>query len=706
MAQLDPASAGPQKSSVASNQPKLNKEDVDKKKRNDLMKKRIEACKNYKKQLTSNWNTSIDYRRGKPFNSQTDEDRIAVNMDWSMTKAKQAVLYSQTPQVHVNHAPQTVQTPWVYAFEQRLNDTLVTAGIESVMDEVLPDVINAAGIGGAIVSHETITEMVDVPKIDLSMMPPEIMTMVLQSGKLPNGEEIPMESVPRTVDRRYTVTRISPVDLLWLVNFTGSDFDNSPLVGRTGRATWTEAKQRFNLDDKDKQKVIKSTGEKGTDQKLTHDIEKDKVTEEEEVEFDEIFFKAYYFMEGVKSFNQIHHMIFINGIDEPVVDEPWQGQQFDEEGKVVGAIKYPIRFLTLTYITDEAVPPSDSAIGRPQVNELIKSRTQMMLQRERSLPVRWYDVNRIDPTIQQALMRGVWQGMIPVQGAGDKSIGEIARAQTPQENFTFDSIIKGDLNETWQLGPNQLGNFGQGRQSASEANVVENNFQTRIGRERAKVAKFFVSIAEVLGGLICLYEPRESFPEGFDPSISTTLNYSILADSTVLIDSNQRLKKLMDFINFTAKSGYVNLEPVMKEIAQLSGLDPNVVIQKPSPKPPVEPNISLRLTGVEDMMNPLTLAVLMKAGQAPPPDLIEQAKKLIQLAVTPPLQPPMGPNGPMAGPDGQPMPGGPPPPGGMPPAPLDAMGVQPPMPPLPPVGEANPQMSLMPKINSRADQEV
>jgi len=706
MAQLDPASAGPQKSSVASNQPKLNKEDVDKKKRNDLMKKRIEACKNYKKQLTSNWNTSIDYRRGKPFNSQTDEDRIAVNMDWSMTKAKQAVLYSQTPQVHVNHAPQTVQTPWVYAFEQRLNDTLVTAGIESVMDEVLPDVINAAGIGGAIVSHETITEMVDVPKIDLSMMPPEIMTMVLQSGKLPNGEEIPMESVPRTVDRRYTVTRISPVDLLWLVNFTGSDFDNSPLVGRTGRATWTEAKQRFNLDDKDKQKVIKSTGEKGTDQKLTHDIEKDKVTEEEEVEFDEIFFKAYYFMEGVKSFNQIHHMIFINGIDEPVVDEPWQGQQFDEEGKVVGAIKYPIRFLTLTYITDEAIPPSDSAIGRPQVNELIKSRTQMMLQRERSLPVRWYDVNRIDPTIQQALMRGVWQGMIPVQGAGDKSIGEIARAQTPQENFTFDSIIKGDLNETWQLGPNQLGNFGQGRQSASEANVVENNFQTRIGRERAKVAKFFVSIAEVLGGLICLYEPRESFPEGFDPSISTTLNYSILADSTVLIDSNQRLKKLMDFINFTAKSGYVNLEPVMKEIAQLSGLDPNVVIQKPSPKPPVEPNISLRLTGVEDMMNPLTLAVLMKAGQAPPPDLIEQAKKLIQLAVTPPLQPPMGPNGPMAGPDGQPMPGGPPPPGGMPPAPLDAMGVQPPMPPLPPVGEANPQMSLMPKINSRADQEV
>jgi len=42
-----------------------------------------------------------------------------------------------------------------------------------------------------------------------------------------------------------------------------------------------------------------------------------------------------------------------------------------------------------------------------------------------------------------------------------------------QEDFTFDNIAKGDLNEMWQIGPNQAGNFGSGRQSATEANVVE-----------------------------------------------------------------------------------------------------------------------------------------------------------------------------------------------------------------------------------------
>lgn len=642
-------------------------------------KGRIDACKNYRRKLIQNWSTNIDYRQGKPFASQSDQDRIYVNLDWSLTKSKQASLFSQTPQVRVTHHPDTQQAgPWLQSYERKLNDALMQAGVEAAMDECLPDCINAAGIGAVLVSHDAITEDVTVPAIDIGAMPPQLQAFIMQAGTLPNGDPIPTEVVPKIIDHRYKVTRISPADLLWPLGFNSSDFDNAPWLGRTGRITWAEAKRVFKLTDEDKQSVM---GEERTSQdRLRNDVDKDKTYADDNVTFDEIWYKEHEYDPDAKSFNTLHHMVFVGGKPEPVIDTPWEGQKIDDEsGQIVGAVKFPIRVLTLTYITDETIPPSDSAIGRSQVDEINRARTQIFLQREHSRPFRWGDINRIDPTVFQSVMRGTWQNIIPVQGNGQNIIGEVARAAYPPEDFTFDEIAKQDLNEEWSIGPNQAG-IGKGVETAAEANSIQSNFQTRIGRERAKVAKFFVSIAEVMGGLLCLYEDTAEFGEGFTPLISRALNYSILADSTVLIDANQRLERLVNFINFAAKSGWVDVAPVLKEIATLSGLDPNVVIRPPQPKPPVEPNISLRLSGSEDLTNPLIYAMLLKSGQAPTSELIEQAKQAILQGLTPP---PNAPQGPMAG--AQPM---------MSPAP----------PPAPPkVGDAHPNWEAMSRINKRAN---
>jgi hypothetical protein len=220
---------------------------------------------------------------------------------------------------------------------------------------------------------------------------------------------------------------------------------------------------------------------------------------------------------------------------------------------------------------------------------------------------------------------------------------------------------------------------------------------SRVARDRAKVGSFFTSIAEVLAGLAAIFEDPQQFGEGFTPSISKNLGVSILADSTILLDSNQRLKKLLQFVNYTAKSGAVDIDPVLREIATLSGLDPNLVIKKPEPSPPSEPNMSLRLTGTEDLLNPLALAFMIKSGQAPTQEQIDQAKQLIASAVTPPPQPAGGPPGapgqegmmgdPMnaaIGPDGQPMP---------PQGPI-------PEPPPPQPGEANPNWNTMSRVNA------
>jgi hypothetical protein len=239
------------------------------------------------------------------------------------------------------------------------------------------------------------------------------------------------------------------------------------------------------------------------------------------------------------------------------------------------------------------------------------------------------------------------------------------------ENYKFDEIAKLDLQEIWTIGSNQQSS-GSGVETKGEANIIQNNFQTKVGRERARVASFFVGIAEVLGGMMCLYEDPTSFGEQFDPTaLVDKLSFSILADSTVLVDSQQRLERLNNFLNTYAKSGWVAIEPVLKEIATLVGLDPSAVIRAPEPQSPPPPNISLRLTGGDDMMNPLLLAFMLKTGQAPEPELVEKARALIESAVTP-RPAVVSPQGTPAGPPTN-------------------------------IGEANPEAGLLPAITKRAE---
>lgn len=658
---------------------KIDPQDEKRKKLNEEFRQRIAATKLYRRKLISNWAVNIDYRRGKPFASQLDEDQIAVNLDWALTKSKVASLFSQVPQARVNHGedllPKT--TPWVVAFEKKLNDNLIKAGIESAMEECLPDCINAAGIGVVIVSYEAITENVDVP-LD------------------PQNPDAGTTTVPNVVDYRYVVKRISPSDYLWPINYNGSNMDQSPWIGRSGRMTWASAVKNFGLKEEDRVSIL------GEDRpmmdKLTHDVERDKIAADDEVPFDEIFYREHeYDVEGT-SYSSIHHLVFVAGKEKPVLDEPWKGQKLQPDHKIFGAQNYPIRVLSLAYLTDESIPPSDSAIGRPQVNEINKIRTQMIRQRERSLPIRWVDINRVDPAVVQGLMRGTWQSFIPVQGDGQRTIGEVARVSFPPENREFDKVAKTDLMSEWTMGPAEMGS-GADVQTKGESDAIQAGVQLPHQKDRAKVSSFFVGIAKTLGGLMCLFEDPTSLGQGFDPAASIGLTFSVLADSTVLLDSNQKLARLNQFVNQYAKSGWINLEPVLQEIAQLSGLDPSAVVQPPQPKPPVEPNISLRLTGVEDLLNPLALAFLIKSGQAPPQELIEQAKQLIQQAVVPPqgmqLQPGsgMGAGAPML-PVGAPIP----PPVGAPPP-----GSPVPVPPPPKVGEAHEQLSSMPKITERSE---
>jgi hypothetical protein len=671
--------------------------------RNARWRSRIWRCHELRRKMIASWTVNVDYRRGKQFDTDSDQDRIAIMTDWANTKAKQAQLFSQVPEVRLTPKRPEYKDA-VPVFSRKLNEILTRARVGVAMDEALPDCINAAGVGAALISYESRTQgtrLVPVP-------PPEAVAQLQATG-----QPVPMQEMPNTTDTRFRIQRISPADLLWPIEFTGSDFDDASWLGRSGRMPWSDALHVFGgptgLQPGDKELVVGGDNRTYLDV-LTHGIDRERFREPDVVAFDEIFYWRHLFHPEETNFDAIQRLVFVVGKNAPVLDEPWAGQKRAGD-KVLGSCKMPIRVVTLTYISDESIPPSDTAIGRSQVDELIRARSQMVRQRENSLPIRWFDVNRVAPEVQDTLIRGTWQGMIPMNGDGSRSVGEVARATYPREDFEFQTIAKNDLSESWQVTPAQ-GGGGQRPNSASEAQITQANFATRIGYERARVVKFFVGIAEVVGGLLSLFgefsqEELQALGGWDREHIANYFVYTVRADSTVLLDADQRSERLMKFLNMTAKSGFVDVLPIITELAELAGLQPADVVRPPNPPMSDPLNVSLRLTGAHDLMDPMTLAMLLKSGQAPDAQAIAAARQLIQSVKPTQAQPSMlvGANGQLTpNPDAEPtsgpntvdvMSGGAPlQDGGMPHVPALA-------PQQAPVGDSNPEWTQLSRIDTR-----
>ena len=99
--------------------------------------------------------------------------------------------------------------------------------------------------------------------------------------------------------------------------------------------------------------------------------------------------------------------------------------------------------------------------------------------------------------------------------------------------------------------------------------------------------------------------------------------------------------------NVTGQTGYVNPKAIVSEIWELSGVDPSKVVIDPQPKPP-EP-LKISVSTALELRDPIMLAAAMRTHQAPTPDDVSAAIKLLNSLAGPgPQVPPPPP------PDGRP----------------------------------------------------
>lgn len=641
------------------------------------LKSRVEAAKHNAIIYHRAWRTNVEIRLGRQVTRYTEgvpvynDIQSEINPDWSLTKTKTANLFSQVPPIYATHENKTYAMavgPFVKALNYEKGEK--RANIGAAMEEALNDAVNAAGIAaidtGYAARFETkeTFEADSVGGVPSSSIPQEAFAKILAGAK-ELGQDIPTRTVETPTDYKFYHKRISPIDLLWPVEFVGSNFDDGDWIGYRGRCSWSEAKSEFRLKDDQKDSVVGALIDHTVDATLRSDAKATDLAETEAVGYVVLYYWRYRMDPDEKSFKSIWKLVFVDGLkgDEPAIHEQWKGQQYDNQKRAyVGCCRFPVQVLTLTYVSDNAIPPSDSAAGRPQVNDLRRSRSQMFQSRERSIPLRWFDVNRIDPAIQDSLMRGIVQGMIPTNGDGSRSVGEIARASYPSENIAFDQAAKQDLQESWQVGADQAGTMAQGRRTGTEASIVQQNFSTRMGQERNKVTNFYLRCMEVLAGWMALYsdfpsladDERAAMQQAWDSKhVLHDLVLKILPGSTVVTDPKVRIAELAEYLNLTAKSGFVNVKPVIEEMTELHGLDVAQVVVDPHP-PIEEPNISYRFSGKDDIINPVVMALLVKKNQAPSAQEIEEAKKLLTIGAAPPapdaLAQQLGGSQPQAGP--------------------------------------------------------
>lgn len=641
---------------------------------------RIDACRRVRSEKFRVWQDSVSYRRGKPFRSTPPEDTVNVPADWARTKNKISQLFYQVPElILLPRAPQwsSVAPTFAAALNFEMSEKIHA---ETMMEECLADVINAAGVMICMVEFEASFE--DRPYgppqagVQPSPLNPEG-SMDETSGQVPvvegavvgeEGAAPNPEMVPTTVYQCYKTNRVSPAHFLWPLEHVKKNWRQAHWLGREGYMPVAEA-------------VRKEWVEPGTEGVQITDQEWLLVNEfsdlkpaDSYIKFVELFYYPYYFDPAETDPRKIRRIVLLEDKrgkrEKPAVDEDFKWQKRSADGKRwIGMTTLPLKVGTLTHISDMAIPPSDSEIARPQVRELIKLRTLQVRQREHSIPLRWFDVNQVDPMVAIKLRQGKWQDIIPMNGPGEHAIGEVARAQYPPENWQFDKIIRFDLDESWSMGAMQQGITTPGETTATEVKEISGANDTRLDLERQWVMRFFLEVAEGVGQLMQMFADEMEYAPFVGDDGQRVLRqwnkdlipgeyiFKYKPDSQLRVDISQRRNEGLNLYKLVRKDPLLNPTLLVRRVLEDHGLDWTKMMAQPQPPKPERPKVSASFKG-EDLTSPLAVALINKSDTPITAEDVKAAQAVIDAAAPQPMvQPSMGNEGAPVAPGSIPHPG-------------------------------------------------
>jgi hypothetical protein len=599
-----------------------------------------DAQKRRKKELPL-WKANLARYRGErpKFTGIAPNETITVNVDFYQTEQKKAQLFFQTPTVMV--APKRGLNQPALLERAALVSEVVNYYLgpheidaEALVDALLLDHLCPAGFGASVLGYEAVMANVSVPTA-----PPA-------PGQAPTPVGAP-QTVPQKIWCRFYWDRIDPAKILIPTQCQSTDWTKAPWLGYEVDLDQDQAADARLLPRRD----------------LGVGVSEDSLAAPADKEFLSacshayvIWYRASVYDPSVQNPEIYRRLVLMAGertTPRVAVHEPSPFQTVDAAGRVTAGLRgNPIHLLSIRPMTGSAYAPSDCSISRAAADELSQGRTQMMIQKRRSLPQRGVDTTLVDKTVVDKLVAGTMQEIIPIKGDPSQAIKPIGMAVFPRENFEFNNVVQRDSDQLWALGANQQSVAATSGKTATELSLIQQATDTRLTKERNRVLAWFAAGAEKLSALIQMFGTQDDLvpilgPDGWtawqqaehDPTPVRYL-FSIKPDSSVRQDAAETQTKLLNAYNMLARDPHVNRTALLTLIAEEFGFDPQAIIipQVPPPPPdPPKPSIALK---AEDLQDPSVIELLRQYGIIITADTVTQHVATAVGHPLPPAQPP------------------------------------------------------------------
>jgi hypothetical protein len=506
-----------------------------------------------------------------------------------------------------------------------LNELLGRDGVDAktMVHEVLFDVLCPSGTGFTKIGYEQATK--DVDAID------------------PRTGE--MVKVPVPVFAQCYWRHLSPNQALIPANSRTVRSDDWAWIGWEGEMALIAAKRLWNLPEDFKGSAPAPELRLGE----SHINGSDAV-----VRFCEVFAKSSLFREDIVHPQHITRIVFVEGVDEPVVYEDDPDQTIDERGQLTpdSRIGFPIHPLTIRTMTDSPMVPSDCTMSRPLVEELNTFRRQMIEQRDATVLKWMYNTDALPADALEKIVRTPLAGMIGVPGEafhGEGAIKEIPHGSYPRENFQFNDYLDNDLSRTHGLDVNQQGVQASGDATATEANIQQANANARLSFERGIVLDWYVRGVTKFSACVQRYASVEKAAgivgqekamewDQWRKMIPAALAFDALPDSSLRTDLAGERKRVLDAYTFFANDPFCNRGMFLqKVVAPKLGFPVEVFTNQPPPKgpEPTKPGFSFKGEDLNPLSPqfPIVIDILKQAGVTVSPEAIMQAQEMGQNAL-------------------------------------------------------------------------
>lgn len=626
----------------------------------------------------SDWNTNLDFYRAKTLRIKPDHDTVVVPRDFENVEQKSSQLFFQVPDVHLTAKQKELATN-IQTFQAVLNHYLSEDECDALalMNEVLFDALCPSGLMCSKIGYETFeqgTTQMQVGEQPAADQPPPMAPgaiLGLTPPPPPVMEPI-MEEVPNIVHARYFWSRLSPAQVLIPGDFRGSKYDRAPWLGYRFEEHPEVITTRYGIA-KDDLPVRK--GGVGDQLYLDSEPDLDKHRVSDKLVGIEIWYRTSLFDPAAAAHpEKLRLLVLLDGHDQPLVHKDSPYQQEGKDGQLLGMVGFPIHIGALRVLTDSAFPPSECTISRSQVEELSKSRTQMMLQRERSIPMRLADLSKLGGQAGlDKLKKNIFQGIIPLDtvDANSPPIVPVGLASYPRENFAFHEFVDRDLQGVWAMGDNQRGMSSDEKKTATEQAIVDKAANARLDKERRQALRFFIAGVRKLGAMIQIFGTQQEYVSILGPNKAQQLlqvsldqlqgkfTYWARPDSAIRLDQAEARTQVLKLYEMLAKDPNVNRVELLYEICLQWNLDPSTVVVPQLPEKGPDPAaVSFRFAAQDlDPTLPsfeLTIEILRQSGYKIEPAMVQamQAKVAQQAAIMN-----MAGGVPMAPGAGQPAPG-------------------------------------------------